>query len=245
MEIRCTVDVSAAVGGLHEVQKDHIPFALAKSLTKSAQAGQGAVQASLAGKFTLRNDFTRQGIRYKPAEKKAERIEADVHTDTANRATGAPDYLGLQQSGGEKVPFGGHQYIAVPTRIFRTLFGNGPRSAELLPGNLLHAVGGRYTAMRRGRGMKEKQIALINQKLVRGWVIFVAPLRDGHKAIMARAPQEGERDAYPLYLLIPEAKVRAVLGMDKTVDEAVQAAFPEAWSETWRGIMVNGLQIKS
>ncbi|MGA7887607.1 MAG: hypothetical protein WCA44_17875 [Acidobacteriaceae bacterium] len=243
MEIRCTVDVSAAVGGLNDLQKKDIPFALAKSLTRSAQAGQRAVQDSLGGKFTLRNTFTRQGIRFKPAEKKAARIEADVHTDTANRATGAPDYLGLQQTGGEKVAHEGHTYIAVPTSVFRTLFGNGVRSRELLPGNLLHAVAGRYSILRRRKGMKDAQIALINQKLVRGWVIFVQKLADGHKAIMARSPYEGERDIYPLYLLIPEAHVRARLGMDKTVDAAVQAAFPEAWQETWRDIMVKGLQI--
>ena len=133
MQLKVTVDVSAAVAGLHDLQKRQIPFALAKTLTACAKIGQGKTQESLEGKFKLRNDFTRRGIRIKPAEKNGAVIEADVHTDTANRATGAPDYLLPQDEGAEKTPYGGHEYIAVPTKYFRNKWGNGPIRAELRP----------------------------------------------------------------------------------------------------------------
>jgi hypothetical protein len=229
--------VSAAVSGLNELQKSQIPFAVAATLTGCAKAGQAATQQSLGGKFHLRNKFTSQGIRIKPASKKNERMEADVHTDTANRSTGAPDYLVAQQEGAEKVPHGGRQYLAVPTKYLRML-APGVIPAELRPRNLLGAVGGRYLVTRRG-----KAGALRNQRIVQGFVFFVQSLRNGHKAIMGR--YWTDRDAYPFYLLISEGKIDPRLDMDKTVRVAVERAFPEQWKETWRRIMVRGLRITS
>ena len=237
MAIRVGVDVSAAVSGLNELQKRQIPFALAKTLTACAKIGQATEQASLSGKFHLRNNFTRQGIRIKPASKNGALIVADVHTDTVNRRTGAPDYLVAQQEGGEKVPHGGAQYIAVPTRYLRML-APGVIPQELRPRNLLGAVGGRYTAITR----RTKQIALRNQRIVQGFEFFVQNLQDGHKAIMGRYWTDHE--AYPFYLLISEAHIKPRLEMDKIVREAVLTAFPEQWQETWRGIMARGLIVK-
>ena len=76
-------------------------------------------------------------------------------------------------------------------------------------------------------------------------MFFVQTLRDGTKAVMARYYGRGQRDAVPFYLLIPEARIKAQLDMGQTVDKAVQAAFPGAWQETWRRIMVRGLRITS
>lgn len=237
MQLKATVDVSEAVAGLADLQKRQIPFALAKTLTGCAKAAQAAVQEGLGGKFTLRNTFTRQGIRIKPAEKNGAVIEADVHTDTANRSTGAPDYLLPQEDGGEKVPHGGREYLAVPTRYLRQM-APGVIPAELRPKNLLGAVGGRYTAITR-RG---KQMALRNQRQVRGFVFFVQEIGDGHKAIMGR--YWTDRDAYPFYLLIPEAQIKPRLEMQQDVERVARAAFPELWAEIWRSIMARGLRIQ-
>jgi hypothetical protein len=236
MQLNVKVDVSEAVAGLDELQHKSLPFALAKTLTGCAKAAQVRVQESLGGKFTLRNNFTSQGIRIKPAEKNGAVIEADVHTDTANRATGAPDYLLAQEEGGEKVPHGGHEYLAVPTRYLRQM-APGVIPAELRPRNLLGAVGGRYTAVTRKKG----QIALRNQRIVRGFVFFLQDISDGHKAIMGR--YFTDRQAYPFYLLIPEAHIKPRLEMQRDVERAAQAAFPELWTETWRSIMARGLRI--
>jgi hypothetical protein len=195
------------------------------------------VQATLGLKFQLRNTFTKQGIRIKPAEKNGAVIEADVHTDTANRATGAPDYLLPQEDGGEKVPHGGRSYLAIPTRYLRQM-ASGAIPQELRPRNLLGAVGGRYTAITRKKG----QIALRNQKQVRGFVFFLQEISDGHKAIMGRYFTDHE--AYPFYLLIPEAQIKPRLDMQRTVETVARAAFPELWAETWRTIMARGLIIK-
>lgn len=233
MAIKVTVDATAAVSGLHELQKRHLPFALAKTLTQCAQAGQLATQNSLAEKFTLRNDFTRRGIRYKPASKSASAIEADVHTDTANRKSGAPDYLAPQEEGGEKVPHEGRQYLAVPTRYLRQMC-PGVIPAELRPRNLLAAYNdGRALAEpREGKRPRARRTL--------GIVFFVQTLKSGHKAIMGR--YFTDRDAYPYYLLIPEAFIKPRLEMGKTVTQAVEEAFPGLWADTWHTIMVRGLR---
>jgi hypothetical protein len=238
MQLRIGVDVSEAVSGLDELQKKSLPYALAATLTGCVKDGQAAVQESLSTKFTLRNNFTRQGIRIKPASKNNTRIEADVHTDTANRSTGAPDYLVDQQEGGERLPYGGRQWRAVPTKYLRML-APGVIPQELRPRNLLGAVGGRYTAITR----RTKQIALRNQRIVQGFVFFVQSLQDGHEAIMGR--YWTDQDAYPFYLLIPEATIRPRLEMEKTVQTAVLRAFPERWQEQWRKIMARGLRVTS
>lgn len=240
MELKVKVDATAAVAGLNELQHKSLPFAMAKTLTGCVKVAQGKVQEGLGGKFTLRNDFTRAGIRIKPAEKNGVNgnIQADVHTDTANRSTGAPDYLLPQEDGGEKVPHGGREYLAVPTRYLRQM-APGAIPAELRPRNLLGAVGGRYTAITRKKG----QIALRNQKQVRGFVFFLQDIADGHKAIMGR--YWTEREAYPFYLLIPDAHIKPRLEMQQDVERAAQAAFPELWAAAWREIMARGLRITS
>ncbi|WP_446744300.1 hypothetical protein [Silvibacterium acidisoli] len=238
MSVRVKVDVTAAVQGLHELEKQHIPFALAATLTKVVKGAQGEVQGQLPSRFTLRNDFTQKGIRIKPAEKKSAVIEADVHTDTANRKTGAPDYLGKQEDGGERVAFGGHSHIAIPTKYLRQMIGeSSPIPAELRPKALLTAVNGRYaTRTRKG------QMALRNQVTVRGMVFFVQQSRSGTPMIMGRYWTDHE--AYPFYILARSVRTKPRLAMDKTVETYVQQNFQKAWDEQWSAMRAKGLRFR-
>jgi hypothetical protein len=233
-----TVDTTKYVAGVRELEAKQLPFVMAKTLTDTAKDGQAEVKRNVRAAFKLRNTWTEQGIRIKPADKKGNsgRIEADVHTDTANRRTGAPDYLGRQEEGGEKVPYGGHQYIAVPTKYLRRM-APGVIPAELRPKNLLGAVGGRFTT----RG-KNGQMALRNQKRVRDFVFFLAKLKQGDMAIMGR--YFVEREAYPFYLLIPHARVkRSALEMEKAVERVINDRFGRHWDENWRATYASGLRI--
>ena len=237
MSIRVSIDVTGAVEGIHELEKQHLPFALASTLTALAKGAQGAVQGTLANKFILRNEFTKQGIRFKPAEKKSARIEADVHTDTANRKTSAPDYLEKQEDGSNRVPFGGHMHIAVPTKYLRQMVNDGPIPAELRPKALLTAVAGRYTGRTRGG-----QIALRNQVRVRGMVFFLQTSKSGTPMIMGRYWTEHE--AFPIYILTRNVRTRPKLDMAKTVESYVNANFERAWDEQWKAMRLKGLRLK-
>jgi hypothetical protein len=229
------VDVSQLVSELHDIQKKQLPFALASALTATAQDGQKEVQRSLPSKFTLRNRFTEQGIRIKPADKNKLPAQADVHTDTANRKTGAPDYLGLQEEGGEKIPVNGHQHLAVPTKYLRQMC-PGVIPQELRPKSLLGAVNGRYA----GR-TKKGQIALRDQKIVRGFVFFLQTLKSGNPAIMGR--YWTEQEAFPFYILISEARLRPRLKMEEQVARVVQDRFPRQWDLAWERILKQGMKL--
>ncbi len=211
---------------------------VAKTLTDTARDAQADVKRNVSRAFKLRNTWTTQGIRIKPASKNGKdgRIEADVHTDTANRKTGAPDYLGRQEDGGTKVPYGNHEYLAVPTKYLRQM-APGIIPAELRPRALLGAVGGRFSATNR-RG----QVAIRNQKIVNGFVFFIQKLRGGDLAIMGRPFQE--RYAYPYYLLIRSANVRrSQLDMENTVERTVQDRFARHWESNWKALYSSGLRI--
>lgn len=238
VSVRVKVDVSQALSGIHEVEKVHIPFALAATLTKVAKGAQGKVQEGLAGKFVLRNDFTKAGIRIKPAKKGGDtKFEADVHTDTANRKTGAPDYMGKQEDGGERVPFGGHMHMAIPTKYLRAMVGEtSVIPAEMRPKALLTAVNGNYT----GRTRKG-QIAIRSQVRVRGMIFFLQTSRSGTPMIMGR--YWTDRDAYPFYILARNVRTKPRLDMDKAVEAYAMANFDSAWAEQWRAMRVKGLRV--
>lgn len=231
------VDTTKSVAGVRELETKQLPFVLAKSLTDTVKDGQAEVQRNVRAAFKLRNTWTVQGIRIKPADKRGNngRIEADVHTDTANRKTGAPDYLGRQEEGGEKVPHGGRQYIAVPTKYLRQM-APGVIPAELRPRNLLGAVGGRYSATNR-----KGQIALKNQRRVRGFEFFLQRLKHGEMAIVGR--YFTDRDAYPFYLLIPHARVkRSRMEMVRTVERVANDRFGRHWDANWKQAYASGLR---
>lgn len=232
--MRVKVDVTDVVNGLHELEKQHLPFALAAMLTTLAKGSQTKVKSGLPNKFHLRNTFTEQGIRIKPAEKRAEIIEADVHTDTENRKTGAPDYLLKQEDGSERVPFGGRQHIAIPTKYLRQMC-PGVIPQELRPKALLTAVGGKYT----GRTRKGETVQR-NQARVRGFVFFLQKSQSGTPMIFGR--YWTERDAYPFYILVLEVHTKPILDMARDVEEYCTANLDAAWNEQWAKMRAKGLR---
>lgn len=237
MILTAKVDATAAIAGLNELEKEHLPFALAKTLTLCAKAGQAKVREGLGEKFTLRNTFTVRGIRAKPATKSSAVMIADVHTATENRKTGS-DYMGMQQTGGEKIPHQGRMHLTVPTRFLRMLAG-GPSAiipAELRPRALLGASGGRYAATRKG------QIALRPQRITKGYEFWKEEI-NGHLAIWGR--QVNAREIKPMYWLVPDADLKPKLHMETDVQRAVDEAFPGIWEETWKKMRIQGLRIKS
>jgi hypothetical protein len=235
-DFKVTVDATPFIAARRDFEKKQLPFALASTLTAVAQDAQKAMQNNVRNAFRNRNTWTVQGIRIKPADRNTHPVQADVHTDTANRKTGAPDYLGRQEDGGEKVPVQGRHFIAVPTKYLRVL-APGVIPAELRPRALLGAVNGRY-----GRTKRNGQIALQPQTLVKGFVFFLAKLKSGHMAILGRHTKD--RDAYPFYLLISEAHIKkSGLRMEETVKKIANERFADRWDSTWNRIYSNGLKI--
>lgn len=239
MQLKTTIDVSEAVAGLDELQKRQIPFALAKTLTGCVKVGQAAVREDMNGKFTLRNTFTQDGIRIKPAEKNGAVIEADVHT-----APRISTYLERQEEGGMRIPINGRAHLAIPTDHLIQLAGGKdaiiPR--ELRPKALLEfEQSGKMRQSKRGKRIELKDT-------IRGWYFFseshgVKLHPHGHYGIWGR--YMNDTNIYPMYIFVNEAKIAPVLKMEDTVREAAMRAFAREWDETWSSIMAKGLRITS
>lgn len=246
---RVTVDARQLMQDMQGYQKQ-IPYVLARSLTNTALGAQADVRARLPGQFTLRNTFTQRGIRYMAAQKNADVVQAQVYSDTENRQTGAPDYLGRQETGGEKVPVGGRSHIAIPMPALYQLIGGrrAPIPTELRPKNLLSGfVGGRYAAYRNKRnkytGEMERQLRLQPVKLVRGWEFFQKRARNGALYIFGRQASEHARGIHPMYKLVPEVTIKPRLGMETTVQGYVDAHFQEEWEKMWVQIAAKGIHL--
>lgn len=76
MHIRVNFDWSD-IRRLNDRGKRQIPFAMAKALTRTAQAGQRDERASIPQEFTMRNTFMQGGVRITPATKAS--LKASVH----------------------------------------------------------------------------------------------------------------------------------------------------------------------
>lgn len=227
------VDIDGPLQAFEKLRAKQLPWTIARALTQTAKEGQGGARKLEGEVFKLRNDWTVQSTKIVAATNN--NLVAQVLTDTANRKSGAPDYLGDQESGGDRVPVGGRMHRAVPTQYLLRMCGSsGVIPDELRPRNLLGAVNDRYSGWNR-----KGQIALRNQKIVRGMVFFLANLPGGSLAIYGR--YWTERDAYPMYVLTPEAHLRAIFPMEKTVVEIVEANFPENFSKAATETIANDL----
>lgn len=221
-----TIDVSGYVAMVDEARSKDIPYATSLALTRTAQDAQIEVRRNVGRLFTLRNTWTQQGIRFKPAEKLAWPITAEVFTDTGNAA--APDYLLGQEDGDRKVAHNGHVHIAVPTKILRDLIGNSAViPAALRPKELLSAYTGTHVSRRSAKSVRTPK--------AQQFVGFIQAIR-GKLYIIGRKPKAADRQVYPLYLLIPEAQVKAVLGMEATVEKITAERFEQHWDDAWSEI---------
>lgn len=221
-----------------------LPFAIARTLTKVAQDGQAAGIVEVGQVFTQRNDWTRRGIKIKPATKT--NLVAEVFTDTSNRKSGAPDYLLKQEDGGDRVPVNGRHYIAIPTKYLRRIapgvIGNSLRPRSLLPQN---AVMGQEYSGRFGFVGKsatpfprtQAQSASLGQ---RDFVAFVQKAKSGTLCIFVRHAGMRYRGsgeaAEPWYTLVTHAQIKKRFHLEGDVQKAVDANLQRRWDETLQEI---------
>lgn len=238
--VNISIDISGYVADVEEARNKDIPYATAAALTKTAQDGQIEMRRQVAQKFHLRNTWTQQNIKITRAEKLSWPITAEVYTDTANAATGAPDYLVRQEDGGEKVPHGGGANLAIPTKYLRqyapTIIPAPMRPRNLLPADakLGEHYKGRFdgpTTGGRWQKMGAKRMKAVGSK---EFVAFLQVSKAGTLCIFVRSA--GKRDAEPWYVLVPQAHVRAVLDMGITVQEVADSRFDTHWNDVWDSI---------
>lgn len=211
------VDISGPLAAFQNLRRDQLPWTIARALTKTAQDGQAAGRRLEGEVFKLRNDWTVRNTRIRPATKTE--LTSIVFTDTSNHVTGAPDYLGPQQDGAEKVPHNGRMHIAIPTTYLRQITGNGPIPDRYRPRTMLQfAQAGPPT-----KGQMRKRNAAIRD----GWYYFMQTLRSGVDCIMGRYVHDPRDAARVFYLLVTEAQIRGRFPLEKTVIQICDARFED------------------
>lgn len=209
------VDISGPLAAFQGLRREQLPWTIARALTKTAQDGQSAARAIERDVFRLRNDWTVRNTKIKAATKTS--LISVVFTDTGNRRSGAPDYLGRQQDGGERVPVHGRQHLCIPSRYLRQVTGNGPIPARYRPGYMLQfAQVGPPT-----KGEMRRRAAAIRD----GWYYWLQTLQSGAYVIMGRYVAAPRDEARVFYLLVTEAHLRRRFPMEKTVIEIVDKRF--------------------
>ena len=200
-------NVEAVQQEMHAIGSDQLPFAMALSITKTAQGVQGAEREQLPVRFTLRRaSWMKANIKIKAATKSD--LQATV-TDTYGQ-------MAMQETGGEKYPYG--QYLCVP------IVGGARRSISSLisdedtPKALMESGQGfiRGNVMyRRGR----------HYKRARKYSKWTGPNR------MEKA--EARDQITPMYVLVTRATVPARYDFAQTARETVQRVWPENFRQAF------------
>ena len=208
---------------------EQMPFTIARALTMTAQDAQKDTRDLTQRVFKLRNDWTTRNIKITPAQK--DTLVATVFSDTENRETGAKDYLPSQQEGEERVPIQGRKRIAIPTKYLLSMVGNKPMPDWLRPAAMMKYadLNGKF-ATTRDRGKVKKGTLRRRPATINNLIFFVPsdssgreiPLPGGAFVIMARSVGD-PKAAYPMYLLVTEASIKARFPMQATVEAAVAA----------------------
>ncbi len=123
MRIRVASDVERFTTGMDDAARRHLPFAIARALTWTAQDAQTEVREDLPKRYTLRNNWVKNGIRITPAKK-----------DDLRSVVGSLEpFMKRQETGGTKKARD-HSRVAVPVnarRNKRAAIPKGQRPAAL------------------------------------------------------------------------------------------------------------------
>jgi len=137
-------NINEVLAGLNNVAVKQVPFAIAKSLTKTAQAAQEYVISQIPGIFNNQKTwYLKQqptGIKITPATKT--NLVASVYT-TAH-------FAGLQEEGGVKTPYRG-KVLLIPTSYAPKYARKAGGQARVLEGKkTLNVYGSYFVKMKSG-----------------------------------------------------------------------------------------------
>lgn len=231
MATKPRVLVKDTIKDLNYIQRQQLPFVLAKTLTETARGAAQAVQQVTRREFELHTEFIPRGIRIKPAKKedlvRFGFIEADVHT-----APRISTFMPIHETGGTRRPFPGRggmrdsgRSLAMPgeslrTRKFKTATGRVRKRWK--PGELLkqyNTTRGNRTVKRSGRGGRR--------------LAFLVRTKRGDVMVLRRK----SRKRYPLerlYYFDSFADFKSVWNFEPTVRRYVSFAFLQKFERNMR-----------
>jgi hypothetical protein len=245
--VELKVDVDGPLRGLRLVRDEALPFTIVRALTLTAQDAQQIVRQVERTTFTLRNDWTVRNTKITPATKQT--LMAEVYTDTGNSS--GPDYLPPQETGGDKVPVGGHKFLAIPTTyLFKYTPKSRPIPDNLRPRAILPAdaeLGVTYTGSfsAGSKGAVKRVIGkAAMKKLGQGdFAAFTQVTLSGTLCIFVRhggmGYRGGSNDAEPWYVLTRDAHIKARFPMTEVVTQVVSSNFEHNFTRAAAEVAVN------
>lgn len=129
-ELRIDLETSSALNALSDLKRSQLPFALALSLTRTAQHAQSEIKRDLPHRFEIRSPFIERGVRIQAATKASQ--EAVVYW-RGPQGSKFGETLARQETGGLKAP--ARRYLAIPRDVKRNARGIIPKSQR--PGAVL------------------------------------------------------------------------------------------------------------
>jgi hypothetical protein len=207
--IEVGMNISAAVAALQDIKIRHIPFAVATALTETANQASTIARGQLKKIFVLRNTWTEGGMQYRAAKWRDS-------VPTAH-ALAVPWYDSIQEDGGEKIAHNGNKYVAIPFKQNMGIPNSSIVPTHLRPRNLLSAT--------KSHGPAQG---------------FILTAKDGRKYIFIRFRSSGRYSGIkPLYELVLEAKVKAVLHFHDTVKEVAETMAAKNFEEALQLELLN------
>jgi hypothetical protein len=199
----------AVAAEYRDIAKNQLPFANALALTRTAQDAQGDVRQAQPVRFTIRRaSWMRANVKIKAAKK----------SDPVAVVEDAFDAMGLQESGGQKMPTVG-QYLAVPL--------DGARST---PKKLIADGDRPHDVMGSGLGFIRPNA---NGVPIMYRAFFKRGRTRGVRGVKGMGSATWSREIMPMYALVRRADVKPRYEFDVTVEKAVQARFRQNFDDAF------------
>jgi hypothetical protein len=213
------IDIKPTMAALSALEKEQVPFVLAKTLTDVALGSQQTIREGMPKRFHIRSKWEISGVRIEPAKK----IDIKTYGYAESVVKHIDPYMALQETGGSKDPKK-TRALAIPEKKFEQTGIRGSSGAikrKFLPAQLLKDYKGQawYKQRHPGRkhGKRRKPKPFIIEKNGR---VFVAI--------------RGAESRYPieyLYVFAAHAHIKPRFDFQKTVEQYVAGNFEKKFSE--------------
>ena len=200
--IRITANTLDFQRQLDDVARQQLPFALANTLSRTAEEAVALNKSKLPGRFTIRTTWVAKGYRVKHARK----------NDLTATITHKDAYMALQEFGGTKTPTSAKS-VAVPEGARPTPAATTPKSKW--PGAILKRQG--FIIHAKGKDLLFQRV----QHTKRG------KLRKSKRNLaLAALPNKGhDPNVRLMYVLKQAVKIKPALHLVDDVRETIKARF--------------------
>jgi hypothetical protein len=208
------IDIKPTIAALSALEKEQVPFVVAKTLTDVALGSQRVIREGMPNRFNIRSRYEIVGVRIEPAKK----IDIKNYGLAEAVVKHIDPCMALHETGGEKIPKTARA-IAIPEKKFEQTGIRGSSGAikrKYRPAQLLRDFNQqRHHGRKRGKHGKPKPFIVAKNGRV-----FVAI-----RSTASRYPLDY------LYVFAARAHIKPRFDFQKTVEQYVAGNFEKKFAE--------------